>query len=266
MKKSIFIIFAAFLLSSFSVHSVFAGGTDSNCKLIYGGGEVCASPSPTNTKSVSTSVPQFEINKFVNNPQTQVYVEELTEKDPMYRIGEVVSFKLTMKNNASTPLSNITIKDTFPETVEFNGGAGIYDNKKKVLSLSLDKLGSGESRDFYVQATIVRNVTFSDGKNVACSTNSVTMTAESKTVSDKVQFCIANTGGTASVSSTSPTPTQVVAVPTVAPATTKGGLPVYPPTNATTTPPTGPEEWSLLGLIPTAVSGFLLRRKTRKNA
>ncbi len=265
MKKSLFIISAAFLVSAFTAQSVFAGGTDNtNCKPIFGGGENCTSTAPTSgASSASTSAPQFEIKKFVKNPKTQTYVEDLTNKDPMYSAGDTVSFKLTVKNNASTALSNIIIKDTLPETVEFNGGAGTYDSNKRVLSIALDKLNSNESRDFYVMASVVKSVKYPDGKNVLCSTNSSSITAEYKTATDKVQFCISkNADNSTSVNSVvvTPTPTSVTEN---APATTKGGLPLYPPTNATTTPPTGPEDWTLIGLIPTAISGFLLRRKTK---
>lgn len=45
--------------------------------------------------------------------------------------------------------------------------------------------------------------------------------------------------------------------------TTKGGLPVYAPAQATNTPGTGPEALGLLSLIPAAAAGIFLRRKTK---
>ncbi len=58
-----------------------------------------------------------------------------------------------------------------------------------------------------------------------------------------------------------PTPTLT---PTPAPQTvTKGGLAVNPPAQATTTPKTGPEMFSLIGLLPAAGIGVWLRRKTK---
>lgn len=44
--------------------------------------------------------------------------------------------------------------------------------------------------------------------------------------------------------------------------TTKGGLPVYDPQPASTTPDTGPEILGLAALIPAAGLGYYLRRKT----
>jgi hypothetical protein len=45
------------------------------------------------------------------------------------------------------------------------------------------------------------------------------------------------------------------------PPQTKGGLPVHSPTQTKTTPPTGPEAFSLLALIPAAAAGIYLRKK-----
>jgi hypothetical protein len=50
--------------------------------------------------------------------------------------------------------------------------------------------------------------------------------------------------------------------PTNAP-TTKGGLPVYKPTQTTQTPETGPEAYALISLVPAAALGFYLRSKIR---
>jgi hypothetical protein len=47
-------------------------------------------------------------------------------------------------------------------------------------------------------------------------------------------------------------------------ATTKGGLPVYPAPAMSQTPATGPEMLPLLGLIPGALGGLILRRKASK--
>jgi hypothetical protein len=58
------------------------------------------------------------------------------------------------------------------------------------------------------------------------------------------------------------TPTKTPAKPQPTnPPTTKGGLPVHPPTQTKTTPPTGPEALSVIGLIPMAAAGWYIRKK-----
>ncbi len=51
--------------------------------------------------------------------------------------------------------------------------------------------------------------------------------------------------------------------PTTVPNMTKGGQPVYPAPQSEVAPNTGPEALALVGLIPTALGGLLLRRKAK---
>lgn len=64
---------------------------------------------------------------------------------------------------------------------------------------------------------------------------------------------------TTSTVQTTPTPTPHQTFPTVT--QTKGGLTVQQPVKTKTTPATGPEVFSLIGLIPAAAAGFWLRKK-----
>ena len=71
-------------------------------------------------------------------------------------------------------------------------------------------------------------------------------------------------GEYACTASISPTPTESEITPSpTKKQTTKGGLTVEKPSKTKTTPSTGPEALSLLGLIPVAAAGFYLRRKTK---
>lgn len=57
---------------------------------------------------------------------------------------------------------------------------------------------------------------------------------------------------------------NVQSTPTPQPAnqaTTKGGLPVYEPTQTRTTPSTGPEAWALVSLLPMAGAGIWLKKR-----
>lgn len=57
-----------------------------------------------------------------------------------------------------------------------------------------------------------------------------------------------------------PTATPIPAAPSN-PTQSKGGLPINPPSNATTSPATGPEILGLISLLPAAGIGVWLRRK-----
>lgn len=262
MKKASLIIPAIALLFALNAQNVKAAATNygsTQCQPIYGGGESCV------------KTPQFEINKTVQNPKTKTYVDNLSVSDPKFAPSQAVLFKITVKNTSDAKLTNITIKDILPASVEFAGGIGDYDAKSRTLTIKLDKLDNNEARDFYIQTKVVAKDKLKGDQNVACVINQSNITALDKTSQDNSQFCIEK-NLTPPVNSGNPvdtTPTTKGGVPAnpgtavANPTTTKGGLPVHPPTNANTTPETGPESLALIGLIPSAIGGMILRRKTK---
>lgn len=233
MNKALLILPTAALLLAVNAGTVQAAGTNygtSQCQPIYGGGENCV------------KTPQFELNKTVQNPQTQSYVDNLGVSDPKYTATQTVTFKITVKNTSGETLTNLTLKDTLPNYVEYVSGTGTYDAKSKTLSMTLDKLEKNEVRDFFVQAKVVDASKLPSDESTTCVANQVTVTAMGKTAQDNAQFCIEKAAN---------------------PQVSKGGLPVYPPLAAKTTPATGAESLALIGLIPSAIAGLALRRKSK---
>lgn len=277
------------MLLALNAGDVLAAATNygtNNCQPIYGGGQSCV------------KTPQFEINKTVQNPKTQAYVDNLGVSDPKFAPTQLVPFKISVKNTTDTRIDDVIIKDIMPEIVEFAGGIGDFDAKTRTLTIKLASLDAGETRDFYVQAKVAAKDKLPQDQNVMCVINQSTITKGDKTSQDNSQFCVEKTlpptptnpptkggvptnpgintpptkGGVPTNPGTTTPPTTKGAVPaqpgttttaTTNPTTTKGGLPIHPPTKATTTPPTGPMDIALLGLIPSAISGFILRRKTK---
>lgn len=261
MKKLIFPIITFALLTGFYAGPALSASAPKGageCQPIYGGGGSCE------------KITQIEINKTVKNPGTQVFVDNLSVSDKKYAASQVVPFKITIKNTSKTVLTNITIKDILPEFVEFAGGIGKFDARTKTLTIALDKLNPGEARDFYVEAKVVSIEKLPSDRETVCVINQSIVTVGDKKGQDNSQFCIQR-------QVTTPTPGQpgqpeIPGKPGVPsqpgnpsipgnPPTTKGGIPVYPPSQVTTSPRTGPEALALIGLIPSAIGGLLLRKK-----
>lgn len=236
MKKLISIVSIALTVSALSAGSAFAAssGGSQECQAIYGGGESC------------TQSGQIKVNKTVKNPQTGVFVENLGTNDARFTSDSEVTFKITVANTSNTAVTNVTVKDVFPQLVSFTQGVGKFDNNSKTLTFTIDKLGANEVRDFFVMGKIAGKNQLPGG--IVCLVNQATVSLDGKISEDNTQFCVEKD-----------IPTQVLGNP----ATTKGGLPVYPPAKVTTTPSTGPEAFSLIALIPSAVGGMLLRRKSK---
>ncbi len=228
MKKLLLSLTLATLLSLTVSGVSLASG---NCQPIYGGGQTCSS---TN----------ISINKTVQNPQTGQFVDNLSINDPRFFANQNTTFNLTVTNTGSSNIDRAIVKDILPQYVTFVSGPGSFDQNSKVLSFDINNLPSGQSRTFTVVAKIVADSSISQNSGIVCVTNqsSAQIVSNGSLSQDNSQFCI-----------------QKGAIPT-----TKGGLPVVAAPAMTTTPPTGPEMLPLIGLFPTGVFGFLLRKKASK--
>lgn len=205
---------------------------DGYCQPIYGGGQTCVQAG------------NVAINKMVLNPKTNIFVNNLGVNDPKFAADQNITFQLIITNNGDSKLSKITVKDIFPQFVNFVSGPGSFDNNAKTLSFDVNDLNSKESKDFKIVGKVVPINQLSIN-NTACIVNQATATSNGQTSQDNAQFCIEKK-------------VQEQAAPT----TTKGGLTIYPPTQVITTPPTGPEALPLLALLPTGIAGFILRKKS----
>jgi len=103
MKK---IIFFSFLLLVLSAGRVMAAV---RCETQYGGSQVC----------VSTG--QLQVDKKVWDPQRGSWVDNLYITDYKFKTGEVVRFKLSIKNVGDDSLHEVKITDTLPEFLFFTG-------------------------------------------------------------------------------------------------------------------------------------------------
>lgn len=201
-------------------------------------------PTPTPIKSVEAcqttygggstcETTQLLLDKTVKNPKSTVYVDNLGTNDPKYNPDGTVSFKLKVTNTGASTLSKVTVTDTLPDFVTFT------DGDAKVHTFTLDDLKPNESRIIDISAKIATSNALPNDKGITCVTNSAKATSDSLESTDTAQFCVEK-----SILST-----------------TKGGNVVYPVPAAKTTPPTGPEALALVGLLPTSMLGFVLRKK-----
>ncbi len=212
------------------------------CQQIFGGGPSCEQS------------PSLSINKQVQNPQTKVYVESLQATDPLYSTGQTVSFKLTITNTDNSQLSRIVVRDVLPTPLTFSKGPGKYDAKTRTLQFTIDKLKSRESKTFFIEGSVEM---LPSHQQQVCVINQALASANGNQSQDNTKVCL--------------TPTQQTQktnlLPTTAPLQnkqiSKGGLPIYPPSQTKTTPGTGPEALALIGLLPLGALGFFLRNKAK---
>lgn len=226
--RKILALFVSILLFASSAGFVFA---DVSCQPVYGGGQNCI------------TIGNLSVNKKVQNPATGAFVDNMGTNDTHFTASQTVNFQVSITNTGNTAISQTTVRDIFPNLVNFNSGSGNFDSNTKTLAFTLDNLNPSETRNFAIQGKVVDANSLPQG--VTCVVNQVTATANTGQMSqDSSQFCIERQ---------------------VATTTTKGGLPVLPAPKVTTTPPTGPELIPLIGLLPAGLSGWFLRKKSKFN-
>ena len=220
-----------FLLTIFSFTIPLKAFADTLCQPIYGGGQTCTTSS------------NISIDKKVLNPKTNSMVDNLGINDPRYQPNFIATFQIKIVNTGNSTLSKVDIKDIFPQYISFAGGDGSFDSNTKTVSISISNLNSNETRTFNVLGRIAAKDQLPQG--TVCVVNLATATADnSQTSQDNTQFCIEKNDAPAPV--------------------TKRGFPILSPVPVSVSPPTGPESLALFSLIPIALAGFFLRRKSKQ--
>jgi hypothetical protein len=122
-------------------------------------------------------------------------------------------------------------------------GPGKYDDKTKTLSFEARDVKPQETRAFTITGKIASSNSLPNGQGITCVTNQAQATTDATTQADTAQLCIEK---------------QVLGAKTP---TTKGGLKVFPAPKPVKTPATGAEAIALFGIIPSALTGLLIRKK-----
>ncbi len=231
--KKLFAIVLLFLLLFFAlkVENVNAAG----CIPIYGGGETCPGYA-------------FSIQKFVQRPGKGGgdFVNNLSINDSKYNPGQNVTFQITLKNTGTQTIPTITVADVFPQHLSFVSGPGNFNSKTKTLVFTVSSFKEQETVTYTIVGKIANEKDLPNDSGVICQINQATATDSSGGVNKtSSQFCLQK---------------QVLGQET-----TKGGLPVMPAPQITTTPPTGPEMLPLALLIPAGFGGLILRRRSKRS-
>ena len=196
-----------------------------NCQPIYGGGETC------------TTAP-LGIAITVLNPATNTFVHTLGTTDPAYKAGNSITFQIKATNNTNQPISQLTITNTLPEFVNYSTSPGKYNPNTRQLTFIGNNVAANQEQKFTIVGRIAAENQLPANQSLVCRNSQVTATTtDGKTAQDTAQFCIQTTGGSVT-----------------------GGLHITPPSHLNTTPPTGPDMFSIFSLISIEIVGICVRK------
>lgn len=217
-------LFTFLTVLAFAVPLFLGQSANADCTAIYGGGQSC--PPSYN----------FVIEKLVQTPGKGGgnFVDNLSVNDPKYNPKQNVTFKLTVKNTGSNTIPSLTVVDTFPSYLSFVSGPGNYNSGNRTLSFTISNLEAGKSLDYTIVGKLSDANMMPSDQATICLINNASVTDNSTQNSDSSQFCVQK---------------QVLGK-------------VFPAPKITSTPPTGPEMLPLAMLLPGALAGFALRKRT----
>lgn len=149
------------------------------------------------TNSYGTTCDQpadLTINKLVKNPITNSYVENLGSTDATFSPDGIVSFKLIIKNMSGETFSPVKIVDQLPDYLTYTGSTikGDYDEGKRRLVMTLDRLAAGETKEIEVTARVADKSAFANDQSFFCASNYASATAPARPNGDDdtAEFCM----------------------------------------------------------------------------
>lgn len=169
----------------------------------------------------------FTVEKLVQVPGAGNFVDNLSINDPRFGLSQIVNFEIVVNNTGNSTISSITLTDTFPQFIQFVSGPGSFNSNNKVLTFAVNNLGAGQSQTFNVSGKV-----YGSGvpQGITCVVNQVSgVDNNGNTNNSSSQLCIQRTA------------------------------------QVKTTPATGPEMLPLMALIPGALGGIFLRKKSKHN-
>lgn len=139
------------------------------CETQYGGTQVC----------VTTG--QLQVNKEVFDPQNKKYVDNLGINDYKFSPGELISFRISIKNVGDATLGNVAVAD-IPQ-------AGFLDLATGASNFNLTNLAPGETRQQELKFRVA-DASKLPQNNVICLINAAEATADNSRDRDTTQICL----------------------------------------------------------------------------
>jgi uncharacterized repeat protein (TIGR01451 family) len=169
-----------------------------NCVTQYGGSQY-GTPCNPNDLVINKEVQKIGAK---GADGAAVYVENLSVSDATASAGTHMTFRLTVKNNSNKDFASVEVKDIFPPYMSYpTGSSGItggdvksalYDPANRTLTMKIENLKAGESRQIIVTAKVDDSTSFPAGKSTFCVVNTAQVRAEGRFDEDTAQVCINN--------------------------------------------------------------------------
>ncbi len=160
----------------------------------------------------TTPSKEILIDKMVGKPVSDKgtvdydYVDNLTSNDHTFKPGDIVYFRLRVKNTSQAKLTDVVVKDFEPSYFTLYNDHGTVSSE--TLSINAGNFEPGEEKVYIIRGRI--DSTDSIPTGTTCVTNKARAEDDGASDEDTAQFCI-NKGTVKGETTTVPVPKQVPA-------------------------------------------------------
>jgi uncharacterized repeat protein (TIGR01451 family) len=126
----------------------------------------------------------------VTDPTAPNYVDNLSPSDPRFKSGQLIFFKLVVKNTSNTGLTNVTVKDFVPSYIEPVSGPGTYDGNSRTITFNAGDFAAGEEKVYYFKMQVDSVQYLPADKGLFCIVNKAQAYNNQASSEDSAQLCI----------------------------------------------------------------------------
>lgn len=138
------------------------------------------------------------IDKMVGKPidttkggSTDVeYVDNLSPSDPRFAPGQVVFFRLKVKNTSNTTLTNVTVKDVVPSYLEPVEGPGTYDASTRTITFAVGDFTADQEKVYILKMRVLAQDQLPADKGLFCLVNKAQAYDGGVSDEDTAQLCV----------------------------------------------------------------------------
>ncbi len=125
-----------------------------------------------------------------NNATDYKYVDNLLVSDPRFSPGQIVFFKIKIKNTSTTKLVGMEVKDTVPSYLDPIEGPGSYNSTTREITWNAGDFEVDQEKVFYIKMKVLPQTNLPADKGLFCVVNFIKANSANAYDDDTSQLCI----------------------------------------------------------------------------
>ena len=144
-------------------------------------------------ETVDSKTASAFIDKKINKSGTSDYYDNLTGSDA-FKPGEVITYKIFVRNTGDVDIVNIRVKDIFSKYVNYHSAPSGGDYKDGVWEINIGTLRPSDTKTLLIRGQVVGDKDLPSDKSLICDLkNRAEMHGDVSgglLVADEAEFCI----------------------------------------------------------------------------